>query len=74
MTPIHSWAEGQKILTIAEVSELTRTPAATLRFWRSRGGRGPKSFKVGPKRVGYLESDVLAWLEEQYQAANEESA
>ena len=74
MTITHSWAEGQKILTIAEVSEMTRTPTATLRFWRHLGDRGPKSFKLGPKRVGYLESDVVAWLEEQYKAANEESA
>ncbi|GAA1549796.1 hypothetical protein GCM10009804_02970 [Kribbella hippodromi] len=74
MTITHSWAEGQKILTIAEVSAMTRTPTATLRFWRSRGDRGPKSFKIGPKRVGYLESDVLAWIEEQYKAADEVSA
>lgn len=54
-----------KILTVHEVSELIRVPVATLRYWRHQGS-GPKSFKLGQRRVVYRESDVVAWLEEQY--------
>jgi predicted DNA-binding transcriptional regulator AlpA len=59
-----------KILTVHEVSQLTRTPIATLRWWRHQG-TGPKSFKLGPRKVMYKESDVLSWLEQQYNAAGE---
>jgi hypothetical protein len=48
---------------------MTRTPSATLRFWRHKG-IGPKSFKVG-RRVMYREDDVAAWLEAQYAAVTE---
>lgn len=53
---------------MTEVSALTRTPEATLRYWRhltSAGTpSGPPSYKIG-RRVAYDESDVLAWLDEQ---------
>lgn len=55
-----------RILNTAEVSEKTRVPVATLRWWRHQGGIGPKSFKLGPRKVMYKESDVDAWLEQQY--------
>jgi DNA-binding transcriptional MerR regulator len=51
------------IMLLPEVSEKTRVPEATLRYWRHLG-KGPKSFRNG-KRVMYLEADVDAWLEEQ---------
>ena len=49
-----------------EVSEITRIPIATLRFYR-HAGKGPKSFKLG-NRVVYKREDVLDWIESQYQA------
>lgn len=55
-----------KILTLGEVAELTRTSPNTLRFWRTRGTTGPRSFRIG-KRVMYREEDVLAWIQEQYE-------
>ncbi len=61
-----------RLLTIAEVSEMTRVPAATLRYWRWKGDAGPQSFKMGPKRVVYREADVLAWIEEQRRRASAE--
>jgi DNA-binding transcriptional MerR regulator len=60
---------ASNLRTLEEVSEMTRTPAATLRFWRHKG-TGPKSFKVG-RRVMYREEDVAAWLEAQYAAMTE---
>jgi predicted DNA-binding transcriptional regulator AlpA len=56
-----------EILLMEEVSELTRLPLATLRFYRHRGQGGPKSFKLG-NRVVYKRADVEAWIESQYQA------
>jgi predicted DNA-binding transcriptional regulator AlpA len=56
--------DAPNLLNIAETSARTRTPEATLRFWRYQGV-GPKSFKVG-RRVMYKRADVDRWLEEQY--------
>ena len=52
-----------RLLTMPEVSERTRTPVETLRYWRARG-LGPDSFKVG-RRVLYSEAALEAWLERQ---------
>lgn len=56
-----------KILTIRDVADLTRTPEATLRYWRHLGTKGPKSWLLG-SRVVYTEEDVEAWLAAQYNA------
>lgn len=55
------------ILNTAEASAITGVPAGTLRFWRYQG-RGPRSFKLGGRKVGYKRSDVTAWLDQQYDA------
>ena len=55
----------QGFLTSAEVAELIRIPAATLRYWRYVGS-GPKSFKMGPRRVLYRAEDVASWVAAQY--------
>lgn len=59
----------RKVLLIEEVSERTRIPVTTLRWFRSVGGRGPKSFSLG-RRIAYYEDDVEAWLKEQYDRDN----
>lgn len=56
------------LLDMEETSDRTRTPVATLRFWRHQG-RGPKSFKIG-RRVMYRASDVDAWLQAQYDGSS----
>jgi predicted DNA-binding transcriptional regulator AlpA len=61
---------ADRILNTSEVSQLTHVPIATLRWWR-HNGMGPKSFKLGPRKVMYKESDVVAWLDQQYKAADE---
>ena len=53
-----------EILLLEEVSELTRIPVPSLRFYRYNG-TGPKSFRLG-NRVVYKRSDVLDWMESRY--------
>lgn len=52
-----------KLLTLTEVAAVTRTPVATLRYFRHLGV-GPRSFKLG-RRVVYREEDVLTWIQSQ---------
>ncbi len=54
-----------RVLTLNEVAEMIRVPAAILRYWR-HVGTGPESFKMGPRRVVYREQDVLKWIDAQY--------
>lgn len=49
-------------LTTQELSEILRTPAETIRYWR-HVGKGPASFKVG-RRVLYALEDVEAFIAE----------
>ena len=52
---------------LEEVSELTRVPVPTVRYYRHVGKGGPKRFLLG-SRVAYKCGDVEAWLEAQYNA------
>lgn len=54
--------------TTEKTGEVTGIPPATLRYWRHKG-EGPKSFKVGAKKVLYRREDVEAWMAEQYAAS-----
>lgn len=53
------------LLNSAEVAQMIRVPEPTLRYWRHIG-IGPKSFKMGPRRVLYRADDVTAWVADQY--------
>ena len=55
-----------RLLTAAEVAERVRRPIATVRYWRFQG-TGPKGANVAG-RVLYRESDVEAWIAEQFAA------
>lgn len=59
--------DADQLLTTAETAALLNTPVATLRWWR-HNGVGPKAFRLGAKKVMYKRSDLLQWLEEQYNA------
>ena len=66
--------DAVNLLTAEEVSELTRVPAATLRYWRScRHGQGPPSFRVG-RRVLYRREAVEQWVSDQEAADREARA
>jgi DNA-binding transcriptional MerR regulator len=56
--------QQRRVMTMAEVAALTRTPENTLRYWRHLGNVGPRSYKIG-RRVVYDYVDVIAWLDEQ---------
>ncbi len=66
-----NWGEIPKaaplseILLLEEVSELTRVPVPSLRYYRHVGEGGPRSFKLG-NRVVYKRADVEQWIEERY--------
>lgn len=51
-----------RLLTIDEVSAVTRVPVNTLRYWR-HCGTGPSSARMG-KRVVYRESEVSRFVDE----------
>jgi len=57
-------AAAQRLLTMEEVSRLTRLSLVTLRYMRSRGD-GPPSAKLG-RRVFYREAEVVAWVDAQF--------
>jgi predicted DNA-binding transcriptional regulator AlpA len=50
-----------RLITLAEVAELTRIPISTLRYYRQRG-EGPPMFRVG-RRVMAYEDEVRGWLD-----------
>jgi len=54
---------SRKLLKLLEVSEETRIPVNTLRYYRSIG-IGPKMFRLGRGVVAY-QDDVDAWIAEQ---------
>ncbi len=58
--------EADKLMKIEEVAELTRLSVPTLRFLRHKG-EGPRGFRLS-KRLVYKRSDVLAWIDQQYEA------
>lgn len=62
--PQHPHGHDDRLLTIEEVSELTRICVATLR-WMRHNRTGPRSFKPA-RRVLYWHSDVLDWIDRNY--------
>ncbi|KMM46521.1 hypothetical protein CWIS_04905 [Cellulomonas sp. A375-1] len=55
------------MLTIEEASASYRIPVRTLHYWVQRG-EGPKSFKLGRRRM-YKREDIEAWIQEAYETA-----
>lgn len=58
---------SSEIIDSLELEELTGTKASTWRYWASIG-YGPRSFKLGRRRV-WRRADVGAWIAEQESAA-----
>lgn len=55
---------NHSLMTIQEVSDLTRVPVATLRYWRHQTS-GPKSARFGG-RLMYRREDVEKWVSEAF--------
>ncbi|WP_328411254.1 helix-turn-helix transcriptional regulator [Nocardia sp. NBC_00403] len=65
--------ENDVFLRAKQCEELTGIPEATWRWW-AHVGRGPESFKLGPRRRVWRKSVVLAWIAEQEQATGSNPA
>ena len=50
-----------------EAARLTGVNAGTLRYWRSTN-QGPPWFRLGPRKIAYLRSDLERWLRDQIDA------
>ncbi|MFC8385832.1 AlpA family transcriptional regulator [Nocardia salmonicida] len=61
-----------RYLQAKDCAELTGIPAGTWRYW-AHLGTGPRSFKLGRRRV-WRESTILAWIAEQELAATDGAA
>jgi hypothetical protein len=57
------------VLLPAEAAGRLRRSVKTLEFWRYQG-RGPVLVRLGYRRVGYLTSDIEAFLEAQRQGGD----
>jgi DNA-binding transcriptional MerR regulator len=53
-----------KRLTTGEAAAFLNLPEATLRWWR-HSGVGPKSYRLGGRRVFYDRQDLEWWAREQ---------
>ncbi len=51
----------ERLLTLADLSEMLGVPIHTLYKWRQRGD-GPTGYRIG-KHVRYRRATVEAWLE-----------
>jgi predicted DNA-binding transcriptional regulator AlpA len=54
--------DDHSIMFMPEVSNVARTPIATLRWWVATGKGGPKFGRLG-RRIVYRRSDVEAWID-----------
>lgn len=60
--------QTNRAIRIDEVCKLTGLGRTTI--WRAvKEGRFPKPIKLGERAVGWLESDIVAWLESRRVAA-----
>lgn len=60
----NSGASADEYMTLDEVAVWLRQAEGTLRYWR-HVGKGPRSFKLGGKRVLYARADVEAWISQE---------
>jgi len=52
-----------RLLRKKEIAHILNVSVSTLQRWRSRGF--PKPVQLSPRMVGWLESDIRAWLDKQ---------
>jgi prophage regulatory protein len=61
--PQNTETPGKRVLSQQAVLE--KVPVSRTTLWRmERTGDFPKRMKISPNRIGWLETDVDAWLEE----------
>ncbi|WP_448418792.1 helix-turn-helix domain-containing protein [Mycolicibacterium sp. XJ1819] len=52
-------------LNTQQAADFLGIPAATLRWFRYQGNRGPRSYALTPRHVVYDLADLEAWANEQ---------
>lgn len=57
------------ILTVPQVCDRLSISEPTLRRYSAAGGDFPAKIKLGPRRVGFLLSEVELWLTARHEAA-----
>ena len=66
-------AQRQILLTISEVSELTRLSRPTIyNYIRDETYDFPKQVRLGPNRVVWVKSEIDRWLKSRRDARHEE--
>ena len=63
---------AHRILRLPAVKASTGLSRSTI-YLRVAGGQFPKPIKLGPRAVGWLESDVDEWLSRQIECSQERS-
>lgn len=63
----------KKILRRPNVEDCTGLPKSSIYALMAKGAF-PKPIKIGARAVGWLESDIDAWIEAQVSASRRESA
>ncbi|MBF0461263.1 MAG: AlpA family phage regulatory protein [Magnetococcales bacterium] len=61
-SPLHTPPRIDKILSKKTVIEMTSVPRGTLDLWISKG-LFAAPLQLGPRRVGWRESTVTAWID-----------
>lgn len=62
-----------QFLRIADVQNLTGLPESTIFRWVATG-KFPKPIKLGPRAVGWLQSEVADWQREKITASGRKVA
>jgi|SRR4029450_8213404 predicted DNA-binding transcriptional regulator AlpA len=60
------------LLITEDIAAMCHVTPSTVRYWRATN-QGPKSFRLGGKRVLYRPDDVQEWIENSYRQANPEA-
>ncbi|HEL7984768.1 TPA: AlpA family phage regulatory protein [Escherichia coli] len=66
--------EIRKILIRTEVKKILRIKSDSSLQEMINAGEFPKGFRIGLRRVGWYEDEVLAWLKEREKEARGEAA
>jgi prophage regulatory protein len=62
-SPVTSVKVGDRMLKLPEVKRITGLSRSTI-YLRMSYGIFPKTVKLGERAVGWIESEILAWLEQ----------
>jgi predicted DNA-binding transcriptional regulator AlpA len=62
--PVAVVGNGSRLLTELEVAKFLGVHPQTLVNWR-KAGTGPRSFRIGLRRIFYNPADVASWMAEQ---------